>query len=86
MFKNNYGVGVSKAKKIAKRLGETLKNTVKTIFNNKSFYLGIIFAVGLFSQYIFGADNLAEQIAEQVYKMHTGNDVDFSPELDSKPL
>lgn len=60
---------------------DRLKNLIFT----KSFLLGIILAIGIFSKYIFGPNNLAEEIAELVYKITTGLDVNFSPEAPEKP-
>ena len=44
----------------------------------KSIILGFCFSVGVFSHYIFGADNLAEQIAEMLIHNHTGYEFDFT--------
>jgi hypothetical protein len=55
-------------------------NMIKTHITNKSFYLGALMSVGMFSQYIFGADNLAEQTVEYINKTLTGQDIDFSKE------
>jgi hypothetical protein len=71
---------MTKTTEALQKVGESIKTTI----TNKSFYLGAILAVGMFSQYIFGPDNLGEQIAEQLYKTTTGKDVDFSPEPETK--
>ena len=59
---------------------EKLSNFVLKHIFNKSFILGIIFAIGLFSQYIFGNDNLYEQASEWVVEYMTGKKIDFTPE------
>jgi len=56
-------------------------STLKIYLFNKSFLLGSCLTIGIFSQYIFGPDNLAEQLAESLFKNTTGYEVDFSPEL-----
>lgn len=48
------------------------------LVSNKSFLLGVILAVGIFSKYIFGDDNLAEELAEVFVFESTGEDIDFS--------
>ena len=53
---------------------------IKDIVWNKSFLIGIILAVGMFSHYIFGNDNLAEQMAEMFIEKTTGQQIDFTPE------
>jgi len=65
-----------------KQIIHGVKKSLKKHLTNKSFYLGGALAVGIFSQYIFGADNLAEQIAERIFYSTTGQDIDFSPEED----
>lgn len=67
---------------IINKLGQTAKGHL----TNKSFYLGGVLAVGIFSQYIFGPDNLAEQIAEKIFNTTTGQNVDFSPEADQNTI
>jgi len=53
---------------------------IKDIVWNKSFLIGVVLAVGMFSHYIFGNDNLAEQIAEMFIEKTTGQQIDFTPE------
>lgn len=61
-------------------------NTAKSYIFQKSFFLGVIIAVGSLSPYIFGEDNLAEELAELVVYHHTGEDIDFSPSSEEKGL
>lgn len=53
---------------------------LKDLVCNKSFLLGGVLAVGMFSHYIFGDDNLAEQMAELFIEKTTGLQIDFTPE------
>lgn len=53
-------------------------NKLKEIIINRSFILGIALAIGIFSKYIFGDDNLAEELAEVFIKAETGQQIDFS--------
>lgn len=53
---------------------------IKDLVCNKSFVLGAVLAVGMFSHYIFGNDNLAEQMAEMFVEKTTGQQIDFTPE------
>jgi hypothetical protein len=57
---------------------------IKNIVLNKSFLLGIILATGLFSKYIFGPNNFAEELSELLLKINTSKDVNFSPEVPEK--
>jgi hypothetical protein len=52
---------------------------IKDIVWNKSFLIGVLLAVGMFSHYIFGNDNLAEQMAEMFFERTTGQQIDFTP-------
>jgi hypothetical protein len=52
---------------------------IKDLVCNKSFLLGAVLAVGMFSHYIFGDDNLAEQMAEMFIEKTTGQQIDFTP-------
>ncbi|MFB0924380.1 MAG: hypothetical protein QMB65_03710 [Vicingaceae bacterium] len=58
-----------------------LFSTLKIYIFNKSFLLGSCLTIGIFAQYIFGPDNLAEQLEESLFENTTGHKVDFSPEL-----
>lgn len=49
------------------------------VLKSKSFWIGFVLAIGVFSQYIFGPDNLAEEFAESIFKQLTGQEIDFSP-------
>lgn len=57
---------------------------LKELILNKSFLLGVILAVGIFSKYIFGDDNLAEELSELFVFETTGQNVDFSPDSKEK--
>lgn len=52
---------------------------VKHYVFNKSFFLGLCLSIGLFSPYIFGSDNLAEELAEAFIYKETGVFIDFTP-------
>lgn len=58
---------------------------LKDLIFTKSFLLGAILTVGIFSKYIFGYNNLYEEIAELFYKIATGIDVNFSHEEPEDP-
>lgn len=48
--------------------------------NNKlAITIGFVLSVGIFSPYIFGQDNLAEELAELFIYKETGIFVDFTP-------
>jgi hypothetical protein len=49
---------------------------LKYVFT-KSFLLGMICCIGLLSNYIFGDDNLLEELMEWGVKLLTGINVDF---------
>ena len=51
---------------------------IKGLVLCKSFFLGAVLATGIFSKYIFGNDNLLEEIAELFIKQETGVQVDLS--------
>lgn len=42
--------------------------------------IAIVSVVGLLSTRFLGDDNVVEETAEEVIKMHTGVDIDLSPE------
>ena len=52
---------------------------LKSYIFHKSFFLGLFIAIGLLSPYIFGPDNLAEELAELFIYEETGVDIDFTP-------
>lgn len=52
---------------------------VKYYIFHKSFFLGLCLSIGLFSPYIFGPDNLAEELAELFVYEKTGIFLDFTP-------
>lgn len=58
---------------------------LKEYIPSKSFILGVILATGIFSRYIFGPNNLAEEVSELVLKMTTGKDVNFSNDTPEDP-
>jgi hypothetical protein len=41
--------------------------------------------VGIFSRYIFGANNLAEEVSELALKIITGKDINFSIDTPEDP-
>lgn len=51
---------------------------IKDLVWNKSFLIGVVLAIGIFSHYIFGNDNLAEQMAELFIEKTTGQQIDFT--------
>jgi len=53
---------------------------VKSHIFHKSFFLGLCLSIGLFSPYIFGSDNLAEELAEAFIYKETGVFIDFTPQ------
>lgn len=53
---------------------------IKDLVWNKSFLIGVVLAIGIFSHYIFGNDNLAEQMAELFIEKTTGQQIDFTSE------
>jgi hypothetical protein len=53
---------------------------LKQLILNRSFWLGVFICIALFSRYIFGDDNLLEQLGELKIKNLFGIDIDFSPE------
>jgi hypothetical protein len=60
---------------ILKQLLEALRSALI----NKTFWIGFVICFAMFSRYIFGDDNLLEQIGEQFTKQTFGIDIDFSP-------
>jgi len=59
---------------IVKQLVELLRQ----LFLNRTFWIGFIICLAMFSHYIFGPDNLIEQFGEKEVKDILGVDVDFS--------
>ena len=56
----------------------------KTLINlllNKSFWIGLIFGVSIFSRYIFGPDNIVEEVGELLIHITTNKTIDFSPDV-----
>lgn len=58
---------------------------LKELIFTRSFLLGVILTIGVFSKYIFGYNNLYEELAELFYKITTGIDVNFSHEEPEDP-
>lgn len=54
---------------------------IKSELTDKSFYLGALVTVGVFSHYIFGANNLAEELAEKLLHQTINIDIDFTPDV-----
>lgn len=50
---------------------------LKALILNKSFLLGIVIAVGVFSHYIFGPHNVLEELDEAILKGLFGLDINF---------
>lgn len=50
---------------------------LKKLILNKSFLLGVVIAVGIFSRYIFGPNNILEEIDESILKGLFGLDINF---------
>lgn len=63
---------------------ENLIGYIKNLVLNKSFLIGFVICLAFFSKYIFGDDNLLEELGEKFTKETTGIDIDFSPN-DSDP-
>lgn len=58
-------------------------NYIKSIILSKSFLIflmGFLLAIAAFSHYIFGNDNLLEQLGEYFVFKETGKEIDFSPD------
>lgn len=51
---------------------------IKSLVLTKAFLLGVVLTVGVFSKYIFGNDNLLEEMAEFAIQKETGATIDFS--------
>ena len=56
-----------------------LINIIKDLISNKSFWIGMIFCFCVFSKYILGPDNFAEEFGEKKVKEVLDIDTDFSP-------
>ena len=56
---------------------------IKSVILSKSFLIflmGFLLAIAAFSRYIFGNDNLLEQLGEYFVFLQTNKEIDFSPE------
>jgi hypothetical protein len=58
---------------------------INLIVLNWSFIFGILVCTVAFSDYIFGPNNLYEEIVEVANKIITGEDIDLSPEVPEDP-
>lgn len=58
---------------------------VALIILNWSFVFGVLGCTVIFSKYIFGPNNLYEEIVELAHKLVTGEDVNLSPEQAEDP-
>jgi len=58
---------------------------IALIILNWSFIFGILAGTVVFSKYIFGPNNLYEEIVELANKLVTGNDINLSPEQEEYP-
>jgi hypothetical protein len=56
-----------------------MKDYLYSLIFTKSFLIGFVVAVGIFSPYIFSDDSLLEELAELFIKVETGEDIDFTP-------
>jgi|JI7StandDraft_1071085.scaffolds.fasta_scaffold00987_8 hypothetical protein len=56
-----------------------LKDMILSVLSTKEFYIGFFVAGGFFSHWIFGADNLWEQVTELWIKYVTGINFDITP-------
>lgn len=52
---------------------------------SKTVIITAVLVVGIFSRYIFGNNNLAEELSELIIKATTGEDVNFSVETPEVP-
>lgn len=55
-----------------------MKDILTKYVLTRSFALGAIITIGIFSKYIFGDDNFLEQAMEFLTTIFTGANVDFS--------
>jgi hypothetical protein len=67
------------------KLQVNMSSKLKDYLPSKSFILGVILTVGIFSRYIFGANNLAEEVSELALKITTGKDINFSADTPEDP-
>ncbi len=56
-----------------------LMDLLKQVFLNRTFWIGFVMCLTLFSQYILGPDNLAEEWGEIKIKEWFGLNIDASP-------
>lgn len=64
-------------------------NYIKSIILSKSFLIflmGFLLAIAAFSRYIFGNDNLLEELGEHFVFLHTNKKIDFSPESNASVI
>jgi hypothetical protein len=70
--------------RIANFIAES-KLFIALIILNWSFIFGILAGSVIFSKYIFGPNNLYEELVELANQLVTGNDVNLSPEQKEDP-
>ncbi len=62
---------------------DKIRNYLITLVCTKEFIIGFIFgffvAGGIFSHWIFGNDNLWEQLLELIIRITTGHNIDITP-------
>ena len=58
---------------------------INLIILNWSFIFGILACTVVLSDYIFGPNNLYEEIVEVANKIITGEDIDLSPDVPEDP-
>lgn len=58
---------------------EEIKEGVLFTVENWHFIFGILFSIAVFLKYIFGDDNLFEEIVELLNKIISGEDIDITP-------
>lgn len=63
----------------------TIISIINLIILNWSFIFGILACTVILSDYIFGPNNLYEEIVELINKIITGEDIDLSPEIPEDP-
>lgn len=52
--------------------------------NKLPLTVGFVLSIGVFSPYIFGPDNLVEELAELFVHKKTGIDIDLTPDSEEK--
>ena len=65
-----------KLSELIAKTNHLLLGFLKFCINN---YILVLIAIGVGSTFIWGDDNKVEEETEVIYKIATGNDIDFSP-------